>query len=122
MDELREKHGSKFTSLQYRVWSETIVAGRHQDLENPPRGSFFKGSRVRGDKSEKSIPTAEASSPHKVSTALTPVRAAELKSTYIKQIRELHSLFEIGAIGSDDFQKQKDIILEQMDYLRKGES
>ena len=41
MDELRSKHGIKFTSLQYRVWAETILSGSHQSLDNPPKGSFF---------------------------------------------------------------------------------
>ncbi len=39
----------------------------------------------------------------KTCTCITPVKAAELKSTYIKQIRELHSLLEIGAISDEDF-------------------
>ena len=38
VDELRDRHGTKFTSIQYRVWAETINSGRHTDLDNPPRG------------------------------------------------------------------------------------
>ena len=41
VDELRSKHGTKFTSLQYRVWAETILSGNHESLDDPPRGSFF---------------------------------------------------------------------------------
>ena len=48
----------------------------------------------------------------KPATVITPVRAADLKSTYIK-----HSLFEIGAITETDFKKQKGVILEQMNQL-----
>ena len=38
VDELRSKHGTKFTSLQYRVWAETILSGSHESLQG---GLFF---------------------------------------------------------------------------------
>lgn len=50
-------------------------------------------------------------------TTITPVRAAELRSTYIRQIKDLHSLLDIGAIAESDFEKQKQSILELMDKL-----
>ena len=37
--------------------------------------------------------------------------------TYIQQIKELHSLWEIGAITKEHYMKQRDILLEQMDKL-----
>ena len=47
VDELRSKHGTKFTSLQYRVWAETILSGSHESLDDLLRGSFFLGVKVR---------------------------------------------------------------------------
>ena len=47
VDELRSKHGTKFTSLEYRVWTETILSGIHESLDDPPRSSFFWGEKVR---------------------------------------------------------------------------
>ena len=29
-------------TLQYRVWAESIVGGRHKSLTTPPRGSYYK--------------------------------------------------------------------------------
>lgn len=112
IDELRELHGHAYTNLQYRVWAETIVGGRHVSLENPPRGSYFKRSKVlqSHDHSPEKIE-------NKKPTVITPVRAAELKTIYISQIKDLYSLFEAGAISGDDFQKQKSSILELMDKL-----
>jgi hypothetical protein len=106
VDELRQKNKSLYSILQYRVWAETIVGGRHVSLDNPPKGSFFKKSG-----------SPERSIPEKRPAAITPIRAADLKSTYIKQIRELHSLQDVGAITEADFQKQKKTILDQMDQL-----
>ena len=120
VDKLREKHGSRFTSLQYRVWAETVNAGRHDGMESPPRGSFFRQS-MKAAKAVSASPKRDSECPTNPpsTTCITPIKAAELKSTYIKQIKELYSLFEIGALSSEDFQQQKSAILVQMDGLHK---
>ena len=41
VDKLRSKHGTKFTSLQYRVWAKTILSGSDESLDDPTRSSFF---------------------------------------------------------------------------------
>jgi hypothetical protein len=45
VDDLKDKHKQKYSNLQYRVWAETIVCGRHSSLENPPRESFYGTQR-----------------------------------------------------------------------------
>lgn len=48
VDDRREKHGNKFSSIKYRVWAETIIsAGRHTDCEAPPRRSFWRKSNMK---------------------------------------------------------------------------
>ena len=58
-------------------------------------------------------PTSSHSPPKGLS--LTPGKTAELRSTYIKQIKELHDLLEMGAITQEHFTKQRDSLLEQID-------
>ena len=106
IDELKTKHGTIYTDIQYQVWAESYDTRYHQSLDEPPRGSLFKS---QGRKS-KSSTTADPPP----GTDLTPQKAANLKSTYIQQIKELHSLQQVGAITSDDFVKQRDILLAQM--------
>ena len=60
VDELKCKHGSAYNAIQYRVWAETIDAGHHDSLENPPKGSFFKS---QGRKGNSRASTPPASSP-----------------------------------------------------------
>lgn len=48
------------------------------------------------------------------SSFLTPRSAAVLKSTYIKQIKEL---LEVRAVSKHDFSKQRDLILDMMGSL-----
>ena len=108
VDELRDKHGESFSNLQYRVWAETVLGGHHKSLDKPPKGSYYK-------KRGASSPLRSVDNPP--STVITPIRAAELKTTYIKQIKDLHSLLDIGAITKADFEKQKHSILKLMDNL-----
>lgn len=46
--QLREKHGSAYSGIQFTVWAETIAAGNHESLDNPPTGILNFGSRPRG--------------------------------------------------------------------------
>ena len=50
IDELKTKHGTTYTDIQYRVWAESFDTRYHQSLDEPPRGSLFK-SQGRKSKS-----------------------------------------------------------------------
>ena len=116
MDKLREKHGTKWSNIQYRVWAETMVGGRHTSYDHPPKGAYFK--RSKGSQGTASPPgDSSEDQGAKSSAAMTPVKAAQLNSMYIKQIGELHSLLDLGAITSEDFLKQKNAILDLMNNL-----
>ena len=88
IDQLKEKHDTKYNVMQYRIWAETIDTGRHSSLEMPPRGSIFKSHWKKNADSGGS---------------LTPSKVASLRTTYIQQIKDLHS--EAGAISNKDFVK-----------------
>ena len=72
-------------------------------MDNPPKGSYFKKS------------CSPVTLEKQTRTVITPVKAAELKTMYISQVKEFHSLLKLGAITDSDFQKQKCRILELMD-------
>ena len=118
VDELKCKHGSAYNAIQYRVWAETIDAGHHDSLEKPPKGSFFKSQGRKGNSRASTPPASSASNASVTQQAtLTPGKVANLRSTYIQQIKELHSLLEIGAITEEHHMKQRDTLLQQMDKL-----
>ncbi len=115
VDELKSKHGTAYTNIQYRVWAETIDTGRHRSVDSPPRGTFFKSQGRKDTKpSHSPPPTSQQTSAESI---LTPGKSAQLRSTYIQQIKDLHSLVDIGAISNEHFIKQRDILLQQMDKL-----
>ena len=45
---------------------------------------------------------------------ISPSKIANLRSNYLQQLRDLHSLLESGAINDREFQEQKTPILEQL--------
>ena len=50
-------------------------------------------------------------------TRISPVKLVNLRSNYLQQMMELHSLFESGAISELEFREQKSPILEQLKKL-----
>ena len=113
VDDLKLKHGPTYNNIQYRVWAETIDAGRHSSVDSPPRGRFFN-SQGRKDTSHSSPPRSQQANAELV---LTPGKTAQLRSTYIQQIKDLHSLVDVGAISNEQFVKQRDVLFQQMDKL-----
>ena len=109
VDQLKEKHGNQYTLVQYRIWAETMESGQHSSVENPPTGRFFK--------SQSKTKTGSSVSANADEKCLTPSKVAQLRSTYIQQIKELHGLLELGAITNDHFVKQRDCLLQEMDKL-----
>ena len=43
------------------------------------------------------------------------LKIADPKSKYIQQIKDLFCLYEVGALSQEDFDRQKAIILDQME-------
>ena len=52
LTKLNEKHGSSYTPMQIRIWSESIVGGIHTSLTEAPTTSMFMRAG-KGDQSKK---------------------------------------------------------------------
>lgn len=50
-------------------------------------------------------------------TGISPGKIANLRTNYLQQMRDLHSLFESGALNETEFQEQKQPILQQLKKL-----
>lgn len=48
---------------------------------------------------------------------ISPSKIANLRSNYLQQMRDLHSLFESGALTQEEFYEQKQPILTQLKTL-----
>lgn len=61
--------------------------------------------------------TPAPAGPSTTSEGISPGKVANLRSSYLQQMRELHSLFESGALTDYEFQEQQIPILEQLKKL-----
>ena len=51
--------------------------------------------------------TVNSGSNSTTSSSISPAKLADLRSNYLLQLRDLHSLYESGAISESEFQEQK---------------
>lgn len=125
---IQDKHGEKFTKIQYRLWAEMIDVGTHKSLDEAPSVPMFT-SKARQTQSSaltnaftnmaSSIASALSNNqtPTKSSSAgssSSPVRVVQLRSQYIQQLKDLHSLYEAGALSEQEYAEEKDSILAQL--------
>ena len=75
VDKLREKHGTSWSTIQYRVWAETIVGGRHTSFDQPPKGAYFKRSKTSQPTCSSPVNNGEGQEGAKSSAVMTPIEA-----------------------------------------------
>jgi len=126
--ELREKHGDSYTPLQYTPLQYTLWAemGAHKSLDNTPQVQMFTGEKKQKPDNEMSTVFTELAKsvvnvlspqtrpPTANSGRVSPIKLADLHSRDIHQMRELHSLYELGALTESEFKEQKELILSQL--------
>ena len=128
VDSLKQKHGSDFTVMQYRMWGEMVVGGNHKSLDNPPNNTMFSraGGGTPYKKNSQHSPvtqlataiTAALSPKHSpaVGIAGSPAKVIEGRSKLYKQLSELQNLRSIGILSEDEYITEKESI---MDLLKK---
>ena len=53
-------------------------------------------------------------------TTLSPMKRAELRSTYIKQLSELRSLHESAVLSADEYEEQRKEVIDLMRQLKEN--
>ena len=132
---LKEKHGSKFTQMQYRIWSEMCVGGYHKSHEEPPTNSMF--CRAGGGASQKKKPGQDVTivetftevaknltsalsptpSNHSNSLGTSPVRVIESRSKCYKQLADLNGLKVAGILSEEEYKTEKNSIMSSLKKL-----
>ena len=144
-NELGEKHGKRFTKIQYKLWAEARDVGKHQSKEEPPRGPIWgdqkpeKTAKKNTDSSVDKMASAFTNMANTVASAISPSvkrdtptklprlshsevgispgRRIELQEKLFKQIDMLHQMYERGAITASQFENRRESLLVQMDKL-----
>ena len=140
VQELKEKNDENYSEAQYRLWARMIVTGAHTSRDTAPRIPMFSGTPLKRKTPrvtpEESIITAAAAIAKAVNVAssqttivnspqtqsplsvsgISPGRAADIRDKSYGQLSTLKKLFQDGVLSQDEFDEQKDLIL---DGLRK---
>ena len=129
--DLKKKHEGTYTPFQYKLWAEMMANGSHDSLHEPPAVAMFnreikqsKGSNVQTDLMVTVIDklcTALTPKPEKGKGSLSssPMKRAELRSTYIKQLNELKMLYKNGILTEIEYNEQREELVKLMRQLKK---
>lgn len=137
IEDLKEKHGSDFTPMQVRIWSEMISGGLHSSLDEPPISSMFlragKGNNSTKKKEDKNclseaftqaaVAISSALSPRgpvNLGSGASPAKIIESRSKCYKQLHDLSSLKESGVLTDNEYFDEKEAVLGVLRKL-KGE-
>ena len=139
--QLKEKHGDKYNMVQYKFWGETLVSKQYKNWEIPPPGLIWgnsnKESKHAGAKSrncvdaemmksvgEMAIQIATAiKSPQKANnnpsetTGISPGRKIDMQGKLLQQLELVHTMFEKGAITTEQFEKRRESLMTQLEKL-----
>ncbi len=129
---LKENHGDSYTRFQYKLWAEMLAAGVHVDLNTPPAASMFgREKRIPARNTSNDVSTmgdamagmvsilSQALSPNlrgsapdngsgrALSSTLSLMNSAELRSIYLKQMGELRQLYDAGTLSDTEYEEQR---------------
>lgn len=131
-DSLQVKHGPKYNAMQYTFWAEAILAQTHSSIDEPPNSPLFNaGKSRRSGSSLNEVFTGLANSisdamkqsvvatPTTKTSTDSPGKAVALRSKYMAQLKELHTLFDLGALNAAEYEEQRIVIVDLMRQLNR---
>ena len=134
VSELRERHGSTYSAVQYRLWAEMKMGHTWDSLEKAPPYPMFGEKRHRrhsagGELNEALTGLANSivgylspqTNTYRTSSCssgtLSPAKTAQLRSKYMEQLSDLVKLREIGALTNEEYEEQRQVIVDSMRKL-----
>lgn len=131
IENLQKKHGSNFTQMQIRIWSELIIGGLHSSLDDPPTSSMFiragksnntsvknKDTNMTEAFTQAAVAISSALSPRSstpsmsvLNTGTSPAKLIESRSKCYKQLHDLNSLREACILTETEYLEEKEAVL-----------
>ena len=111
-DELRKKHGTKYTLEQLRMWAHMIRLGKHDSTDEPPDKPFWCG-RKRQQADTKDQPCVKKAM---LDSAVDKSRVS-VRSELLDQLGKRHKLNEAGVVSDDEYEELKKTILSDIRQL-----
>lgn len=124
--ELKKKHAGTYSVFQYKLWAEMYAKQAHTSLDQPPAVAMFNREKPKGSHGQNDVMvsvidklcTALTPTPDK-GKALSPIKTAELRSTYLRQLSELKTLYDNGILNMEEYEEQRVELVELMRQLKK---
>ena len=128
--QLRAKHNDAYTPFQYKLWAEMYAKGGHNSLDDPPHASMFSRETKPQNRSahdhaavmvsviDKLCSAIATKAPKQMGSTLSPMKRAELRSTYMKQLSELRQLHDNGVLTEDEYEEQREELVQLMRQLK----
>lgn len=127
---LKEKHGTSYTSMQYRIWAEMHVGGYHSSSDDPPTTTMF--TRAGGvTPKRKTAADAVSQAISQLSSTLSPrpapssslspspAKVIDNRSKCYRQLGELKNLKQSGLLSEDEYQIEREAIMGTLKELKK---
>ena len=106
VEELKEKHGSKYTVERLNAWAHMINMGKHSSKDDPPDLPFF-GKKTKAVESVSVTPSTSIA-------ADSPSKRVGVRTQCIDQLTKWHDLLKSGAISPSQYEELKSTILKDM--------
>ena len=131
IQKLQSIHSDDYDYGQYRLWARMIKNNQWKDFNNPPSLPMITGKVSRKDKSVtvvdilataavaiikelKKDTTTPANKGTCTPGGMSPGKKVELRSQYLKQLKEIQNLKDEGILTLEEFQAEKDTILQTL--------
>ncbi len=133
---LQSIHSNDYDYGQYRLWARLIKNNQWKDFNNPPNVPMITGKVSRKEKGGNAVtvvdtlataavaiikelkkdPTTPGSALKGMCTpgGMSPGKKVELRSQYLKQLKEIQNLKDEGVLTLEEFQAEKDTILQTL--------
>ena len=102
--ELKDKHGSKYSTEQLNAWAHMISVGNTVLLKTPPNLPYFVG-KARSRKDDTANPqhalSMSTDKPSSIAVSLSPGKRVSLRTECIDQLSKWHQLLEKGGIDKE---------------------
>ena len=141
VEELKVKHGSQFTQMQFRIWAELIVGGMHSSIDNPPENNSMFLRAGGGEMSKRKTqdsPVAQAltnvasaitsaissklpqeqTNTRVIAQGVSPAKIIDNRSKLYKQLSELKNLMTAGILSEDEYLSEKETIMDLLKQLK----
>ena len=131
-NKLVEKHSSKYTKPQFKLWARMIVNDLHESYDQPPNVPLITGVVPKPKKESmsdiiagaaaaivKAITPVPDSEPlrQEPTLGISPCRSADIRLKNLQQLKYIKELYQDNVLSESEFTEQKLSILEALRTL-----